>query len=530
MDAHRFDTFAKTFASSTNRRRVIGLLLGGITTSIFPWITKSNAAECRLPGRTCDDSVPCCMGHCGEKDDKGNRRCVCPDGLAVCHSVCVDLEVDPANCGDCDNACTSSESPVTCQDGNCVELASPKCPTCGRCQQCDPAGCSECEDPCLAEALCKEASRNLDYARIHVALTTRGFEPNGDLAAVVIVDGGSPSGSNSAIGARFVNPIIAGEEALLFYVPGLGSDPASIAIVTQDGAPILGLAIGTTGRVEEVTASGDVARLAESAAGLRAMLPLAASDIECAKCHENCDSLNSASGNAVVCTLVGFGACSKAKNPYAVLACGAGAAYVCNKSSAACNEVVCEMMLDCPHVCDSVCEAPGPTEGTCVDKCTKPNSRCRAQKCFCKYVTCGEDCCGQGEYCKGGACVPDCGPCWFPNNDGQCFDVCKPVNAGQDAGECCAGPNTPRGVCCLSREHCCEGTCKDKVKNPPCGQGEAARCCPDDSFCAQGSEGIEVCCLDELMCGGICCGGDEDCIGGKCCPMSMQSPQGGCFL
>src|SRR5215213_1958755 len=105
MDAPRFDAFAKSFAVSMSRRGILGLTLGGIAARLFPMGKRVLGAECRLPGRTCDDVAPCCEGHCDEKDEKGDRRCVCPDGLTLCHSACVDTSIDVDNCGDCDVFC-----------------------------------------------------------------------------------------------------------------------------------------------------------------------------------------------------------------------------------------------------------------------------------------------------------------------------------------------------------------------------------------------------------------------------------------
>jgi len=56
----------------------------------------------------------------------------CPDGWTLCGTDCVKTDIDPANCGECGNACASSEE---CSSGECI-------------LSCDP-GLINCEGTCV---------------------------------------------------------------------------------------------------------------------------------------------------------------------------------------------------------------------------------------------------------------------------------------------------------------------------------------------------------------------------------------------
>jgi hypothetical protein len=71
---------------------------------------------------------------------------VCADPQVICNEQCVDLSLDPENCGDCNNLCASG----VCNDSGCLICAAEES-VCGR--QCanlatDPDNCGSCGIPC----------------------------------------------------------------------------------------------------------------------------------------------------------------------------------------------------------------------------------------------------------------------------------------------------------------------------------------------------------------------------------------------
>jgi hypothetical protein len=406
---------------------------------------------------------------------------------------------------------------MTCEAGRCLELASVECPKCGDCQLCDEDGCRDCDEPCGAEALCKQAAANPDFARLHAELLKRGFQANGDLRAEITATGGTPSGYAEGVSLGYGMREQSATTATLVHVPGQGNERFSFALLVGDGTVDGALAIDRHGAIEEILADDVNEEASQTAIGLRAMPMFAPSPAACAECDERCRRLAEIRGESI-------GACAVAAGIYCynsfsdghqLAMCATASGFICAGIPDRCWAMLCRYVGECPERCDPPCSAP--------------HTMCQDEQCVCRYVTCGETCCDLNLYCKEGQCVPDCGPCWGPRNDGQCFDLCADSLTGQEAGECCIDESTNQGVCCFSREHCCEGVCKDKRRNPKCGEGEDQTCCDEGLSCLPDRHGPMVCCEPEWICNGWCCAGDEQCIGGQCCPALMISPQGGCF-
>jgi hypothetical protein len=82
-------------------------------------------------------------------------RCACPPGRTRCGTTCVDLDVDPTHCGNCNSSCRGTSS---CNNGNCVSrppgqgaclIGSLACD--GDCINplADPRHCGSCNNSCL---------------------------------------------------------------------------------------------------------------------------------------------------------------------------------------------------------------------------------------------------------------------------------------------------------------------------------------------------------------------------------------------
>jgi hypothetical protein len=513
MDGNRFDALAKSLARSTSRRPVVRLLAGGLV-ALIPGV-RGAAAECRRAGRSCTRDEHCCTGICGEADDSGRRRCACPEDLTNCYGDCVDLQSAVTHCGECDNACAADDGAPVCERGKCRTLPALPCPECGECLYCDPAAdacvpCADSPDPadrCRTATLCDAANRDAGFLRLHAALIDRGFVRDGESRATVVVAGGTPSGASGAFGARYVHPERQDEEALLVYVPGPDVAAFSSALVLTNQTPDLWLLVDTNGNIEEQPAPPETSAIGN----VRAFANQAADPAGCSKCYELCDTANGALGNAVVCGTAGFLACLRAGG-LGALGCGISAGLVCNWGFGNCNDVICHAMLGCPAVCDPACERADLDKGVCINLCTKPNTICTNRRCICAHVECGDACCAAGEVCNKGVCAPKCDPCWFPNNSGQCFEVCN------ENTECCVGEQTPDGVCCTPSEHCCDGVCKSKRAHPKCGSGgHREECCLEGWDCLTASEGGDICCDPALVCGDICCAGGQVCSSPGCC-------------
>lgn len=95
-----------------------------------------------------------CLGDAGPSDPSEPPECAAP--LSACGADCVDLESDPASCGECDRACGASEY---CSAGECVGGCADGWTACGR--SCldlaqNAAHCGACEAPCAEGFDCVE--------------------------------------------------------------------------------------------------------------------------------------------------------------------------------------------------------------------------------------------------------------------------------------------------------------------------------------------------------------------------------------
>jgi hypothetical protein len=209
----------------------------------------------------------------------------------------------------------------------------------------------------------------------------------------------------------------------------------------------------------------------------------------------------------------------------------------CVAADACCNDADCP---ECQSCVDDACK-PNPDNegkdcggsscsvcknGQCVAKADNfecPGGLCCGGACRAGAACCDDDGCPECGTCVNFACertakngttcgnTPSCHVC----ADGECVSradgfACIGVN-----GTCCGG------FCCVGNQSCCSGSCCD-------GTCILGFCCPTTSFAAATIDeaavaaGAEVCCPFGPPCGdgaaARCCPETELCCGGTCCP------------
>lgn len=129
--------------------------------------TQTDSKNCGACGKACGTAdlcqagvcivnttgcVPACSG--GQTCDSG--KCVCASGQSFCSGRCVNMSIDPTNCGSCGATCSATQS---CVSGACGCGAGKT--SCGsRCvdAQSDPNNCGGCGQVCSAAQSCVAGS------------------------------------------------------------------------------------------------------------------------------------------------------------------------------------------------------------------------------------------------------------------------------------------------------------------------------------------------------------------------------------
>jgi len=154
--------------------------------------------------------------------------------------------------------------------------------------------------------------------------------------------------------------------------------------------------------------------------------------------------------------------------------------------------LTCAGICDATKCCPKLCGTPNPFDPgsgccdsgeTCVDQ-NDPNSRNGC--CPSGQSVCDGKCCPSGETCCGDACCPTSSG--YTCQQGVC---CPPGYSTVCNGECCPGVCDQNGNCCEDPNRLCGGEC--------CRLGE--RCLPT----------LGVCCLEDKICGSVCCGTNQFC-------------------
>jgi hypothetical protein len=127
---------------------------------------EADPQNCGACGVECEQGQACGQGNCTNACEETEQcaeftqlcvdgACLCKPGLSRCGDACVDLQSNPAHCGECGadcgeeacgaGACQPSDCPTSVPDlcgQSCVDLET------------DPNHCSECDDACAGDELC----------------------------------------------------------------------------------------------------------------------------------------------------------------------------------------------------------------------------------------------------------------------------------------------------------------------------------------------------------------------------------------
>ena len=173
----------------------------------------------------------------------------------------------------------------------------------------------------------------------------------------------------------------------------------------------------------------------------------------------------------------------------------------CPGADAACVDGAC-----CVPVCelDGVCGAEDGCGGLCPGACELFGQVCLDGACVCEFIDCGEEfgCCVEFDICTElGCCFPACFEDGLCGTDDGCGGICLEGVCAED-GQVCID-----GACCTPD---CDGMfCGD---DDGCG-GYCDGPCPDcwTHTCVDG----ECQCIG-ILCFGVCCAPDQDCVDGEC--------------
>ncbi|MDC0680585.1 MXAN_6577-like cysteine-rich protein [Sorangium atrum] len=126
---------------------------------------QANAEHCGACGDACEEGQRCVEGRCGEGGGGEGGGDIgsgvgggegCREGQTDCSGRCVNVEIDPRNCGDCDVACAEGR---VCADGSCA--------CAGDLTECDGAcvdvrsdrlNCGECGSSCAPAQQCVDGA------------------------------------------------------------------------------------------------------------------------------------------------------------------------------------------------------------------------------------------------------------------------------------------------------------------------------------------------------------------------------------
>lgn len=127
---------------------------------IDPQLDPRHCGDCDV---SCAPGEDCVAGECADVCDGmcdptlkvcDNGVCVCRAGLSFCNGLCVDLDTNAGDCGECQVRCQGN----FCSRGECVPLCPADLTSCpdGACADLsqDDLHCGDCDTTCAADEVC----------------------------------------------------------------------------------------------------------------------------------------------------------------------------------------------------------------------------------------------------------------------------------------------------------------------------------------------------------------------------------------
>lgn len=473
-------------------------------------------------------------GNAGEGGD-ASVDAGCGPGLSLCGAVCVSLQSDPQNCGDCGVACGAGK---VCSGGTCGAVCDPGLTECsGACVSLstDPNNCGACAAVCnLPDALA-----GCGVGKCTVASCIAGFgDCNASAQDGCEANFSSDFANCGACGAACTGGLVCSAgNCTTVCAPGLTECSGSCVSLLTDPANCgaCGAACGLPNAVAgctggKCTVAGCSAGFADCNASVADGCEInAASDaLNCGGCGKVCSLANATAVCSASACLVG--------------SCNAGWGDCDGKASTGCEANLSSDPLNCGG-CGKAC---GPSDqcigGACTLVCQGGQTDCNGacvdlQTDASNCGTCGKAC-APNEACISGACSVVCQP-GHVNCSGLCVDTASDAFNCGACGRACSGVNVASRTCeggvCTSSCQLGYGNCAQPAAPNPddgCEKDVSA----DDQSCGSCSNS----CADQgggngLVCDGasrpknLCgCSSDAACSSGSGSGASCNAASGIC--
>lgn len=420
----------------------------------------------------------------GTVSEGGNKpaqdAALCGPGTAQCGDRCVDLQLDPKNCGACAAACPDGE---LCSLGKCDVVCLGGTTRCGDAcadTKTDPANCGACANTCAAGELCSGGK---------CALACLGGTT---LCQGVCVNTQTDSTNCGGCGTACATGQICVGGACGIQCAGGTSKCAGTA--GADGGATAEVCVNTKNDPNHCGACNQPCAEGESCAS--------------GTCSSQCSGGTTSCGGTCVNTQTdsaNCGACNTACP--AGQGCVAGqCSLICGGGTTKCGNACVNTQVDpancgaCGTVCSTgqVCSA-----STCTLQCSGGTTKCgnvcvNTQTDPAHCGGCSKPC-ASGASCSSGVCQAQCGSgttlCGI-----ECVNLqTNGLHCGACNKPCATGLTCTSAVCCQSGQSVCAGACTTTATDPNNCGGCGVKCGATTPFCTSGActKGIMLVGLNE---------------------------------